>query len=290
MAARTGIALRSTVFSPDLVRRIATEVDGTFASVWFPVVSPLVDSFDLCSLSLGASKRLNAGTGVIRLPEHDLARLAERVDELNRASGNRFFLGVGTGRLTGRAAVDLLVGLAGQLRSAYPGISSVPVCFAALGPRMVRAAFQAADGVLLNFCSPQYASTIMSREIPRKKDNFHVACYVKLFFAEAESEARLMLAEEFLHYDAIPQYHRMFEAMGITGVIEGFRDRRGVSGRLLAGGISEISMSNPTQDQVLGLLGKFREAGVDTPVVYPYVKGSDGYKFQLVKTLRDWLD
>ncbi|MGA2198820.1 MAG: hypothetical protein ABSG45_02670, partial [Nitrososphaerales archaeon] len=69
MAARTGIALRSTVFSPDLVRRIATEVDGTFASVWFPVVSPLVDSFDLCSLSLGASKRLNAGTGVIRLPE-----------------------------------------------------------------------------------------------------------------------------------------------------------------------------------------------------------------------------
>jgi hypothetical protein len=155
---------------------------------------------------------------------------------------------------------------------------------------MVRAAFQAADGVLLNFCSPRYASAVVSRETARRKDGFHVACYVKLFFAEAESEARLMLAEEFLHYDALPQYHKMFEAMGITGVIEGFRDRRGVSGRLLAGGISEISMSNPTQDQVLGLLGKFREAGVDTPVVYPYVKGSDGYKFQLVKTLRDWLD
>jgi hypothetical protein len=49
-------------------------------------------------------------------------------------------------------------------------------------------------------------------------------------------------------------------------------------------------MSNPTQNQVLGLLRRFREAGVDTPVVYPYVKGSDDYKLQLVKTLRDWLD
>ncbi len=106
MTARTGIALRSTVFSPDLIRRIATEADGSFTSVWFPAVSSSVDPFDLCALSLGATKHLDAGTGVIRLPEHDLTRLAKRADELNRASANRFFLGVGTGRLIGRAAVD----------------------------------------------------------------------------------------------------------------------------------------------------------------------------------------
>jgi alkanesulfonate monooxygenase SsuD/methylene tetrahydromethanopterin reductase-like flavin-dependent oxidoreductase (luciferase family) len=284
-----GIALRSTVFPPHLIPGMVPELDPTFSNLWFPSVSARFDALDMCGLSLGASRRLIAGTGVIRLHEQDLGRLASRVDTLSQGSLNRFILGVGTGSLRGRTALDQLVVLTKKLRTGYPKTPKIPVYFAALGPRMVRAAFENADGVLLNFCSPRYASGVTSREAGTKKDKFQVACYVKLFFAESEAESRRMLANEFASYDAIPQYHKMFEAMGITRTLEDFRDHREVSDSDIAGEISEISLSNPSRKELRQLLEKFREAGVDSPVVYPYVAGSDDFRLGVALRLRDWL-
>jgi alkanesulfonate monooxygenase SsuD/methylene tetrahydromethanopterin reductase-like flavin-dependent oxidoreductase (luciferase family) len=289
MKADVGIALRSTVFPQDLILSIVPELDASFSSVWFPAVSAHLDPLDMCALSLDATKRLRAATGVIRLPEQDLTRLADRVDTLCQASGNRFILGVGTGPLRGRKAVDQLVDLTKRLRASYRNTTPVPVYFAALGPRMVRAAFEHADGALLNFCSPRYASTVTSPHAAKKRGGFRVACYVKLFFAEDESKARRMLVEEFLHYDSLPQYHKMFEAMGIAKTLETFRGIQEVSEGHITEEILEISIDNPTQKEVLELLERFREGGVDTPIVYPYVAGSDGYKLQLVKNLCSWL-
>lgn len=180
--------------------------------------------------------------------------------------------------------------LARGLRVTHPEVSPVPIYFAALGPRMARAALGAADGVLLNFCSPRYATSIASKKSAATKPGFRVACYVKLFFAEAEPEARRMLTDEFLHYDSLPQYHRMFDSMGISSVIRGFKDRPGDAALLTTGEIPEVSIANPSQGEVLDLLRKFRKAGVDTPVVYPYVKGDDEYKTRIVTKLRDWVN
>jgi alkanesulfonate monooxygenase SsuD/methylene tetrahydromethanopterin reductase-like flavin-dependent oxidoreductase (luciferase family) len=284
-----GIALRSTVFPPHLIPSLVPGLDSSFSNLWFPSVSARVDALDMCGLSLGVSRRMIAGTGVIRLHEQDLGRLSSRAYTLSQGSRNRFILGVGTGSLRGRTALNELVALTKKLRTGYPGTPQIPIYFAALGPRMVRAAYENAEGVLLNFCSPRYASGVTSREAGGKKEGFQVACYVKLFFSESEAESRRMLASEFVSYDTIPQYHAMFEAMGITVTLEGFRDRREVSDRDIAGEISEISLSNPSREQLLGLLDRFREAGVDSPVVYPYVTGSDEYKLGIALRLRDWL-
>ena len=195
----------------------------------------------MCGLSLGASRRLIAGTGVIRLHEQDLGTLASRADTLSQGSRNRFVLGVGTGSLSGRTALDQLVALTKKLRAGYPKAPQIPIYFAALGPRMVRAAYENADGVLLNFCSPRYASGVISRGAGTRKDAFQVACYVKLFFAESEAESRRMLANEFASYGAIPQYHMMFEAMGITRTLDSFRDHREVSDRDIGGDIGDFA-------------------------------------------------
>ena len=104
------------------------------------------------------------------------------------------------------------------------------------------------------------------------------------------NDARRMLADEFVNYDTLPQYHRMFEAMGITRSLEAFRNHREISDRDTGGVISEVSLANPNQGQVIELLGRFREAGVDSPVVYPYVSGTDEYKLSIVKRLGGWLD
>jgi alkanesulfonate monooxygenase SsuD/methylene tetrahydromethanopterin reductase-like flavin-dependent oxidoreductase (luciferase family) len=289
MKADVGIALRSTVFPQNLIVPMCTEIDSSFSSVWFPAVSATLDPLDMCALSLGATKRLSAATGVVRLPEQDPTLLARRADALSETSGNRFILGVGTGHLRGRTAVNQLVELTKKLRASYQRTPPVPVYFAALGPKMVQAAFQNADGALLNFCSPRYASKVTSRHVSKKRDGFKVACYVKLFFAEDESEARRMLVDEFIHYDSLPQYHRLFEAMGISKTLEVFRSTPEITEGHITEEILEISMDNPTQKEVLELLESFREAGVDTPVVYPYVAGSDDYKLQLVRNLCSWL-
>jgi alkanesulfonate monooxygenase SsuD/methylene tetrahydromethanopterin reductase-like flavin-dependent oxidoreductase (luciferase family) len=285
----TGLALRSSVFSPALTVRIASKVEGTFSSLWFPDVSASVDPLDLCALSLGATKRIHAGTGVVRLAELDLAKLTSRASTLARASRNRFILGVGTGSLVGRAAVDKLVNLTKKFRAGYPkGQSPVPIYFAALGPRMVRAAFQNADGVLLNFCSPSYVSRVVPKGA-KSREGFRVASYIKLFFAESDAEGRRMLAREFVKYDAIPQYHSMFKAMGISETLRSFRSGPESLGRSFPEKISEISMYNPTHKQILRLLRRFREAGLDTPVIYPYVSGGENYKLRVVMRLRDWV-
>jgi alkanesulfonate monooxygenase SsuD/methylene tetrahydromethanopterin reductase-like flavin-dependent oxidoreductase (luciferase family) len=282
----TGIALRSTVFPLELIPKLAPELDGRFSMAWYPSIGSRADAIEMCALSLNATRSLMAGTGVIRLAEYDLGRLVVRADGLARASKDRFVLGVGTGHMRGAGAVDQLVTLAGKLRKVGLG-GSIPLYFAALGPRMVRAAFEHADGVLLNFCSPGYASRVTSRA-GKKRDGFRVTCYVKLFFAEDDGEARRMLANEFANYDAIPQYHDMFDSMGLTKTLAAFKVRQTVQEGDITPEIAQISLANPTRDQTLDLLGRFREAGVDSPVVYPYVEGSEQYKFEVARRLRDW--
>jgi len=287
MGGSKGLALRSTVYPADLVVEIAREVDGSFSSLWFPSVAAQ-DPLHLCDISLGVTRELLAATGVIRLHEYNPTVLAMRVDELSKSHNNRFVLGVGTGQMIGAHAIEQLLHLTAKVRSSHLGISRVSIYFAGLGPKMVSAAFGAADGVLLNFCSPHYASSVTSRGSSGRVEGFKVACYVKLFFAESDSDAQAMLATEFVHYDSMPQYHRMFKSMGITEVIKSFKEGGEVAKEYLSRSISEISLANPTRAEVLDLLGRFHEAGVDTPIVYPYVRGSDEYKIQVVRMLRDW--
>jgi alkanesulfonate monooxygenase SsuD/methylene tetrahydromethanopterin reductase-like flavin-dependent oxidoreductase (luciferase family) len=180
---------------------------------------------------------------------------------------------VGTGGATGRTAIDQLVDKVEKLRASHHAKPMVPIYFAALGPRMVRAAFQHAEGVLLNFCSPGYVRRI-TRGIARR-DGHRVACYIKLFFGETDAEAIRMLADEFVKYDSAPQYHAMFQAMGLSDAIEGFRSRGDISERSIPEKIEEISLYNPTREQILQVIARFEEEGVDLPVVYPYVATRD---------------
>ena len=200
-----------------------------------------------------------AGTGVIRLHEQDLGRLSSRADTLSQGSRNRFILGVGTGSLRGRTALKELVALTKKLRTGYPRTPQIPIYFAALGPRMVRAAYENAEGVLLNFCSPRYASGVTSRDAEGKREGFQVACYVKLFFAESEAESRRMLASEFVSYDAIPQYHTMFEAMGITSDARSLQGPPGgLRPRHRRGDIGDLAVQ---PDPRAGSAGSWRSSG-----------------------------
>ena len=161
--------------------------------------------------------------------------------------------------------------------------SPVPLHFAALGPRMVRTAFQHADGALLNLCPPSYITQVIPKDV-RKRDGFELACLVKLFFAHEEVDARKLMIDELTRYDGLPQYHRMFESMGVMSALAALRDP-GSLARPIPEEVAAVAACNPTRKEVSQIVRRFREAGVDTPVINPNVIGDDEYKLEVVRLL-----
>jgi len=249
-------------------------------SVWFPATWQLFDALDMCGISLGMSKRLSVGTGVVRFTDYDVMQLLARLHTLSEGSGGRLILGLGTGAATGRAAIDGLVDFANRLRALYPEHQKPPIFFAALRQRILRAAYLNAEGAILNFCPPNYVRKIVPKDVDVK--GFTLACYIKLFFAEKDAVAKKMLIDEMRMYDSIPQYHAMFKEIGSSDSISKLDPE---SARDIPDGLLEISSANPSNDEVGHILERFIRAGVNLPIIYPYVSGDDEYKVAVAERL-----
>ena len=248
--------------------------------MWFPSVGLGLDTLDVCALSLGKTSRIRVGTGVIRPAEYGYDELLARVRTLSEFSGGRFILGVGTGASIGRAALDGLAQVARRVRADYMDSTRPPIFLAALRRRALGVACENADGAILNFCLPAYVKKIA--DTLASDPDFSLACYIELFFAENDERATEMLVDEFQNYNRIVQYHAMFDAIGVSEVIDGLAKgpRRAVSESL-----REISQANPSDSELRELVGRFRSAGVNLPVVYPYVAGSEDYKVEVMRRL-----
>ena len=277
---KVGFALRSSVFHPSLIVRIAPLLErAKVDSIWFPDAGMSFDALDLCAVALGSSRRVRVGTGVIRAGEQDPERLSTRVLTMSEASEGRFILGVGAGQARGPAAIEEVVSLAEKLRAGYRGERKPPIFFAALRGGMLRAALSSADGAILNFCPPSHVERILPKGGVRK--GFALACYIKLFFAKSDAAAKKMLVQEMTNYNSYPSYHKMFEAAGVADSIAGLgRDSHNIPDMLL-----EISLPNPAKKEVAQLLGRFARAGVNLPIIYPYVSGDEDYQLEVVGTL-----
>ena len=97
---QSAVAFRSTVFVPrtivELVKRL--ESIRSLSHVFVPEGSQGgFTSLDICSAGLAVTKRLQIGSGVIRILEHDPSLLARRLLTLQQLTDNRFVLGIGTG-------------------------------------------------------------------------------------------------------------------------------------------------------------------------------------------------
>jgi len=277
---KVGFALRSSVFHPSLIVKVAPLLEAARVySVWFPDAGMPYDALDLCAVALGSTCRLRVGTGVIRAGEQDPARLTTRVRTLSESSEGRFVLGLGAGRASGPEAVQGVVALAEKVRAGYGGERKTPIFFAALRGGMLRAALSSADGAILNFCPPSHVEKILPGGAARS--GFTLACYVKLFFSKSDAAARRMLVQEFATYNGYPSYHKMFEEAGVADAIASpGKGPSKIPDRLL-----EISLPNPTKEEVAQLLRRFARAGVDLPIIYPYVSGGEGYQLEVVKEL-----
>jgi alkanesulfonate monooxygenase SsuD/methylene tetrahydromethanopterin reductase-like flavin-dependent oxidoreductase (luciferase family) len=297
---KLGFALRPGVFTPSEIKEASMilDADRRVVGIFIPDSRSGYESIEISSAILGSTRRVYAGSGVIRLPEHDAAFLARRVQTIQAFSSNRLILGVGTGTpgpqpgKTVMAMLDRIEELNRLFRTFPAGVEAPEVYVAALKTGIAKRAVGKADGLLLNFCSPQHAKNLIEAVKPQMAAQIEFACYLKIFYSSKNDEtAQRLLAQEFLNYDSTSQYHEMFLQDGTAEAISGFRNSdTWKTGKItVPRELFRVSLANATDAELHQHVETFRKAGVTLPIVYPYFSSEEKSEFKQ-KTVRRLLE
>jgi alkanesulfonate monooxygenase SsuD/methylene tetrahydromethanopterin reductase-like flavin-dependent oxidoreductase (luciferase family) len=212
-----GFALHAGA-APDVLRAAARTAESLgYGSFWVNYPGP-VDGLAALAAAAAETTRIDLGVGVVPLHTCGPDRIVAAV-RANRLPVDRLLLGVGSPNPGSLARVR--DGIA-ALRAAVPARLYV----AALGPRMCHLAGEVADGVLLNWLTPEHAlrsaewvragAAAAGRPVPR------LAAYVRVAIG---SEGATRLEVEGERYAEIPAYADHFARMGVapsaTGVAAG---------------------------------------------------------------------
>lgn len=295
---KIGFALRPGVFSPQEIKETAVALDliEEVSSIFVPDGRSGYESLETVSSILALTKRVRAGSGVIRLLEHDPMLLTRRVQTLQALSSNRFILGVGTGSPgpqpgeSIRAMLERLDELKKGFQVFPQGVEPPETYVAALKLGIAKRAASKAYSLLLNFCSPRHASGLVEAVKAQGETGLEFACYLKVFFSSQNDEAaQRLMVQEFLNYDSAPQYHRMFVQDRTAEAISSFNESdEWKSGPLdLPKDLLRVSLANPHGDELLRYVKSFRQAGVTLPVIYPYFPSGESttFKLETMKTI-----
>jgi 5,10-methylenetetrahydromethanopterin reductase len=282
-----GEVVGSPVPPMDLVDQVVgAEADG-FASAWTVHFSRGVDALGVLAVAGSRTSTIDLGVGVVpTYPRHPLA-LAQQAATVQAFCSGRLTLGVGVSH---RPVIEGLFGLeytspAAHLReylavlvpllrdgsvthrgryfevdggANVPGTSRVRVVVGALGPRMVRAAGEAADGVVTWLCGPRSLETVVvptlldaaaGRPAPR------VVAAIPVAVCDDPDDGRSAAATTFARYGGLENYQRVMDREGVTSV-------------------GELAVVGPETD-VLRRLERFAAAGVSELWATPFPVGPD---------------
>jgi alkanesulfonate monooxygenase SsuD/methylene tetrahydromethanopterin reductase-like flavin-dependent oxidoreductase (luciferase family) len=240
-----------------------------YASLWTNAGGPY-DALHLCA-AWAAVAPLPTGIAAVPIqwaPPRSLGISARTVADL---SGGRLVLGIGSGTERARPIAAVREYLS-ELRAV---VGDVPLYVAALGPQMLRLAGQVADGVELNWCTPEriaWSRERIARDIP-------VVMYIRVCVDDDVPAARAALAKQVLAYAlARPGqpldkgYRGHFARMGFDTALralEAQRERGASEDALVAAVPSELLDAVGYAGPASGLraaLARF-SGGLDLPIV-----------------------
>lgn len=245
------------------------------------------EAFSTLAGFAGETGRIRLASGVVPLRARDLLTLGMAASSVDEMSGGRFVLGVGSQsgidrtRETLRAIRAVVEGNEGILSGPdgpwstdrldwHVNLRRMPIFLAALGPRMVELAGQVADGVLLNWCTPERVATAR-KAIPRR-EGFTVAVYVRACLAHVDDAATAALKVAAARYLHLGHYARQFEAMGLGAEVRAAHEA--LQGDLspeeaVPDRVVEATCVFGDRESALHRLGEYAEAGADLVAVYP---------------------
>ena len=203
----------------EIVRALAPRVERLgFSALWINDV-PGGDSLDGLRSAAPVTEKLGLATGVIPLDRRPASTL-----DLRELPPARTTLGIGSGRA--EHPVRLVSEGVQMLRAS----TTASIVVGALGPRMRRLAVEHADGVLLNWLTPEAALAAAEEarvaagaaDAPRPR----VVLYVRTI---ADDDARPALEQEITRYESVPSYAANFERLGIAAADATVTDAAGLA-------------------------------------------------------------
>jgi 5,10-methylenetetrahydromethanopterin reductase len=258
----------------DLVRAVRTAEETGYGSVWIPDHG-VWEPFALLSALAQRSSSIGLATGVVTITSRRPETMAAAATTLDQVSGGRAILGLGSGPESRLSRVGRYVG---EVRSHLSG--EVPVVLAALGPGMVELAGMDADGVLLNWCTPdrvRRAREELLRHGPALVDVTEgeprppvVAVYVRACLGHDEAHALEVLRPAVAMYASIRPYRNQLERedMGDLARAAAEAHRRGSPGDVPEELVRALCVWGG-RDEARARLDEYRAAGADLVIVYP---------------------
>jgi alkanesulfonate monooxygenase SsuD/methylene tetrahydromethanopterin reductase-like flavin-dependent oxidoreductase (luciferase family) len=292
----TGFAIRDPFPWEDFAELARSGESLGYAAIFLPEIAARDTLAALTGLA-GETTRLRLATGIVPMTSRAPALLGMAAATVQERSGGRLLLGLGTGpsshgalgrlRELVRAMRRLLAEGRAELDGHGLDLSLVPddpppIWVAALGPAAVRAAGEVADGVLLNWCTPDRVERAR-RELAegaeaagRDPDEVAVGVYVRANLGRDAARGLGALQAAAGQYASYPAYARQFAAMGFA------EDAERAAAAFRAGRpqdvpehfVRELCLVGE-ETPARGRLEAYRDAGADLPVVYPAVAGND---------------
>jgi probable F420-dependent oxidoreductase len=296
-----------------------------FEGAWISEVSGLDAVTQLAALG-GALSRARIGTAIVPVQTRDPLLMAMTAASLSQLTNGRFVLGLGTStkliiedwhsREWGkplplvREHVRLVRAfLAGErvttecgpyrykraalgMRPEHP----VPIYLGALGDGMLELAGEIADGVVLNFVSPEQVAHSRERiaagaeRAGRDPDGVELIVYFRTSITADFGEFRERYQKELLTYSMAPVYQRMFEREGhgeMCAKVEALW-KAGEREAALAAQPDEFLRSRVlagTPSEVQARLGDYFHAGMDTAIILPVPSPTRDYTVECARVI-----
>ena len=281
-----GLCLREAL-PPDRLVALAQDLDETDGiTLWCPEFA-IRDAFSQLAFVAAHTRRLRLATGIAPMAARTPASTAMAASTLEQLSLGRMVLGVGVGHpsMSGgwhgqehssslQWATDYLTVVGQALRGEttdWPGQEAassgfrlltggapdVPVVLAALGPKMLGLAARLADGVLLNWTTPESARAsieTVAAATDAGREPVPVGGYLRI---AAGPDPMAQAHAHTAFYAELPAYRRALESMGFGG-----------SGDLAAEAARELVLHGPAE-VIAQRAQEWRNAGVDPLVIYP---------------------
>ncbi len=287
----TAFAIRDALAWGDLAAIVRASEAAGYAAVFLPEIGARDALVTLAALA-GETTDLLLGTGVVPMRSRTPSTIEAAAATVAERSGGRLILGLGTGD-AGRGALAELRsqvlalreglaergaprGEAGRPSFAVPPVS---IWISALGPRSARLGGEIADGVLLNWCSPERVR--MARDeiaagassSGRDPDDVTLAVYVRAWAGnEPGADGMRALKRATGQYASYAAYARQFDRLGFGAEAEAAaaafeRGRPDDVPEALVRAVCVIG------GEAADRLEAYRNAGARVPVVYPVPAG-----------------
>jgi alkanesulfonate monooxygenase SsuD/methylene tetrahydromethanopterin reductase-like flavin-dependent oxidoreductase (luciferase family) len=293
----TGLVLRDPLPWSEQREIVATAERAGYAALFVPEIAAR-EAFSTLTGFACATTRAALGTGVVTMWSRSPVATAMAAATVQDFSHGRLTLGVGAGSWPPGAdapggATDRLRRFVATVRMALSGRrvpdddpfgaagftlapeltdGPPPIWLGALADRSLAMAGEVADGVILNWCTPErvagaYKVIAEAAERARRDPaSVTVAVYVRACLGVGERVALQALRAATAQYASIPHYLRQFERMGLGA--EAAAAARGPVEEVPEPLVRALTVMGGRKE-ALERFAAYREAGADLVLCYP---------------------